>query len=389
MIYLLLFLAQLVHAQLPYQNSDHASYQNEEFLYQELRRSGLDGSGCIDSPTFCIDRTNSRIGITTTTPAYKLDVTVGSNSDGLMIRTNGAKNILLAGHANGGFLELYDNTATRNVLISAQSNDITYFNNGGNVGISSAIPVTKLGITGGITATSSATIASLYIGTTVARGYAASIAQNWNVTMTTNNATMVLDSVGQPTNNTANNQRSEALRIKHTLNSTAGVNTTASVGIFVEARGGDSNYAILTQGGNVGINTIAPDQALDVAGTISQSNQLSCSTGLTTDADGDINGCVASDRKLKKNIIPFPYNPVIDELKPKLYQWKSKDRGDTRVHAGFIAQDVKKVFPYAVVQAGGEYLGIDPNALNALLVLEIQHLRKRIEALEKNELANR
>lgn len=119
------------------------------------------------------------------------------------------------------------------------------------------------------------------------------------------------------------------------------------------------------------------------AGLLTQDNQKSCSTGLTTDASGNINGCVASDRKLKAAVRSLEYNPgIIDALRPISYRWRDKGPRDDREHIGFIAQEVLDVAPAAVVSAGTDTKGIDANAMTSLLVLEIQALRKRISKLE-------
>lgn len=134
--------------------------------------------------------------------------------------------------------------------------------------------------------------------------------------------------------------------------------------------------------------TVQIGGTLNVTGDLRQGTARSCSTGTTTDADGKFDGCVASDLSLKKEIKPLALTPnAIDLLKPSTWKWKdSKNRG-TKINAGFIAQDVAKVFPQAVVPAGitdkgAPLKGIDSNAMIAALVLEIQALRKRVATLE-------
>lgn len=110
--------------------------------------------------------------------------------------------------------------------------------------------------------------------------------------------------------------------------------------------------------------------------------QASCSTGLTSDASGGINGCVASDSRLKTDILYAVTRPgLIDQLKPTFYKWKGKNK-DKKTHYGFIAQDVAEVFPDAVVPAGGAMRGLDSNALIAITVSELQSLRHRVATLE-------
>jgi hypothetical protein len=141
---------------------------------------------------------------------------------------------------------------------------------------------------------------------------------------------------------------------------------------------------------NVGIGTTSPATTLDVNGTITQKTVKSCSLGLITDALGSITGCVTSDATLKKNIKPLKDSlSTLLGLSTRLYEWKDTNR-DTQVHAGFIAQEVKKVFPEAVVKSGEKTIGVDPNAILSLVVHsvqdfygEFQKLVARVSGLEK------
>ena len=118
--------------------------------------------------------------------------------------------------------------------------------------------------------------------------------------------------------------------------------------------------------------------------SLGQTVARSCATGTTTDAAGVFDGCVASDRSLKASIASLRYDPkAIDSLRPVSYKWKKGTRRDAREHIGFIAQEVNEVSPQAVIPAGVGLSGIDPNAVLALVVKELQTLRKRVAELEK------
>jgi len=158
----------------------------------------------------------------------------------------------------------------------------------------------------------------------------------------------------------------------------------------------------IANNGSVGIGTTSPATALDVKGTISQSAVKSCTLGLTTDDYGSITGCVASDESLKKNItnIENKYSgssktislglKTILKLNPVYYDWKDTVSRDTQTHAGFIAQDVAKVFPEAVVNAGTNLKGVDSNAIVSMVVKSIKeiyqilvNLTRRTDKLEE------
>lgn len=140
-------------------------------------------------------------------------------------------------------------------------------------------------------------------------------------------------------------------------------------------------------GSTVSINgnvAVAVSTGLYVTGTLGQTVARSCATGTTTDAAGNFDGCVASDRSLKTSISALKYNPkAIDSLRPVSYKWKKETNRDRAAHIGFIAQEVNEVSPEAVIPAGVGLSGIDPNAVLALVVKELQQSRKRLEALEK------
>ena len=115
---------------------------------------------------------------------------------------------------------------------------------------------------------------------------------------------------------------------------------------------------------------------LTVLGTLAQGTEKSCSLGLTTDASGNINGCVASDETLKTDITSPTYNAldIIEELTPVFYRWKDTENRDALLHAGFIAQSVQKVYPGAVTSAGTGLLGVDSNAILAVVVDAIKSI---------------
>jgi len=127
--------------------------------------------------------------------------------------------------------------------------------------------------------------------------------------------------------------------------------------------------------------------SLSVSGSLSQGTVLSCATGLTTNASGAITGCVASDRNLKKDVAPLSYESIaVMGLHPVNYRWIDAEGKDTMLHSGFIAQEVETVVPGAVVSAGGGGIkGIDANGLIAVLVLEVQALRRRVDEMEKKK----
>lgn len=131
------------------------------------------------------------------------------------------------------------------------------------------------------------------------------------------------------------------------------------------------------EGGNVGIGTAAPGEALEVNGTIE------CIAVVET-----------SDERLKENIkdISGTSTTKIKQLRPCKWDWKDREKGSG---VGFIAQELETVIPEAVVthpeiinEETGEIVkvekkGIVPTVILMHLVKTIQELEARIKALEK------
>lgn len=64
------------------------------------------------------------------------------------------------------------------------------------------------------------------------------------------------------------------------------------------------------------------------------------------------------------------------------YNWKMNPNNDLQI--GFLAQDIQKIIPEAVVEpANGDPLGMKYNELIPVLVKAIQEQQKKIDELEK------
>ena len=96
-----------------------------------------------------------------------------------------------------------------------------------------------------------------------------------------------------------------------------------------------------------------------------------------------------SDERLKKNIEELDEEECIQKLKqlePVTYQWKHNENGEKQ--AGFIAQEVEKVFPDLVSENtypdGSTYKGVAMDDLIPYLLKYIQYLRKKLETIKAN-----
>lgn len=149
--------------------------------------------------------------------------------------------------------------------------------------------------------------------------------------------------------------------------------------------------AIMSQTGSVTLgdgsslqnSTMTVNGDLGTTNTLRQGIVLSCATGLLSTSTGAITTCAASDAKLKHNILDLAYDEkAIGLLRPRAFEWNDPERG-RGVQAGFIAQEVRLAVPGAVVLAGSaDTLGVEPKAILAVVVLELQHQRKQLASLE-------
>lgn len=123
------------------------------------------------------------------------------------------------------------------------------------------------------------------------------------------------------------------------------------------------------QTGNVGTGSLAWDQ---------------CVAKNLYSSGGGVNSY--SMRKLKKNILNYPYDPTaVDRLQPVTYIMRNDDTNT--IHIGLIADDVREVEPLLVSSfqdesMPGSVLTLDYSRVSVLLINEIKALRKRVSSLE-------
>ncbi len=149
-----------------------------------------------------------------------------------------------------------------------------------------------------------------------------------------------------------------------------------------------TNRLAITNGGNVGIGTNAPNYKLTVAGIVAPSadNAYSLGGGTTNrwTAVYATNGAIqTSDRRLKTNIKNLNYGlKEVLALQPVSYNWKEKPTTDNKI--GLIAQDVKKVVPEVVTgDEAKEKLGMNYAELVPVLINAIKEQQKEIDDLKE------
>ena len=142
--------------------------------------------------------------------------------------------------------------------------------------------------------------------------------------------------------------------------------------------GSNSNALTVMSTGRVGIDVDDPCQKLQVAGNITYSGVVACS----------------SDRRYKKNIKELDSTlDIVNKIKPVQYFLKTEDfphkEFSESKQIGFIAQDIQKYFPELVVDDGNGYLSVDYGKMTPILLRAIQELSKELETLKTQQKSKR
>jgi hypothetical protein len=98
----------------------------------------------------------------------------------------------------------------------------------------------------------------------------------------------------------------------------------------------------------------------------------------------NVNGSIynPSDENLKKNIEPISSEKITNFNNLEPVQYSFKDDSKNKVHYGFIAQDVEKIYPELVKNSEMGYKTINYIELIPFLVQKLNDNAKEIELLK-------
>lgn len=260
---------------------------------------------------------DGNVGIGTASPSNKLDVEVNAAADGISINNVAA---------NGDPILRYQVNGNNIITMGVDDNDSDKF----KIGTTAITTNTRLTIQ---------TNGNIGIGTT---------APGYDLEMTTNVANDYIAAF-ENTNNTGSSLL--AYKDSGNYNALGGV-TNANTGI------GAYGVSLPDNGSSIGVwGTSNSSNAYGVYGTIPTSGSWLGYGGIFTGGLGYVNGLYnLSDERVKSNIETIK-NPIEQVMKIKgvsynynLDQYNYLVSGDTKRYLGFLAQNIKEVFPEAVAE---------------------------------------
>lgn len=145
--------------------------------------------------------------------------------------------------------------------------------------------------------------------------------------------------------------------------------------------GGIARFAI-SAAGNIGIGTNTPASQLHTTGTVQFAGVASCSSGIVSNASGQLS-CLTSSRQFKNvvgELTPSRALANVMALRPQIGSYK--EAPDEPEH-WLIAEEVAAVDPALVGMREGEPYTVKTQGIVADLVAVIQQQQRRIEALEQ------
>jgi hypothetical protein len=323
--------------------------------------------------------TSTGLGIGTSSPAYKLDVSTAGTSGarvttaeyGQFVLTDGTRTVYLQNYVGVGAI----GTASNNALTFAVNNtERARIDTSGNLGIGTSSPTsyanfiyTTINGTNGagisLRNTAGTTLSEIYQNST---GLGIASVSNLPILFLTNNT--------------------ERARIDSSGNLLVG-----QTGLNVSALGASIQGSSGTTPGSI---SCAIASSSSSATTYNVYSTTAGAYRFYVDMTGTVHATsivitAISDQRLKENVrdIDTGLNAIM-ALKPRRFDWKEGKGQDKKNAAGFIAQEFETVFPECVSTSkagedGIEYKNINHETLIPTLVKAMQEQQALIESLTK------
>jgi hypothetical protein len=395
------------------------------------------------TPKLFWDASAESLGIGTSTPSALLEINKASEGEYLRVGGDSASNArslrftssTSSAGSNGALHTITANSISGEIAFANGDGTIMYLKDGGNVGIGTSSPATKLDVTG------TATMEGLNVDEADGSGGKVNLNSNGGAraSLDYNNNTgqmtldnlygfiiaktgtggssaerLRIDSAGRvgigtisPSDELEIASSSPAIRLTDTDDSTYG---SISYNVNALLLGGDSTIRCSTGGserlridssGNLLVGTtsttstaigakILPSGRLTLV-TADSGTQYPVTFGReTTGAVGSITTTASatayntsSDQRLKENIADADdAGSKVDAIQVRKFDWKADG---SHQDYGMIAQELQAVAPEAVTGDADseEMMGVDYSKLVPMLIKEIQSLRNRVAQLEE------
>ena len=156
----------------------------------------------------------------------------------------------------------------------------------------------------------------------------------------------------------------------------------AANGFLIQGPGDVTKLAVLNSG-NIGIGTINPQVKLDVNGVIRTTFGSGNASAICRNDNFDITFCSSSIR-YKTNVINFTSGlELLLKLRPVSFSWKDNGRPDL----GLIAEEVDAVEPLlAFRNQNGEVEGVKYDRVSVVLVNAVKEQQHTIESLQQQNM---